>query len=240
MNNRVVMLGSTLLGTAVGAVAGYLVAKHRLEAKYAQFASNEIEAARDYMKVLYKKDEDSTPEKALARRRPQRPEGVDNSIHEGPPTEVLEKVLDKLRYGKPGVPVNEPKPRNDANVFDGEITDEDDTDEVIEDGDEAIEIISYTEYNAGEKEYEQVTLTYFAEDDTLCDEDDMPIEDVNAVVGSSSLEKFGYRSRDPRVVYVRNNVLRIDYTVCKSDGSYAEEVAGFKPPKERKVDRFRE
>jgi hypothetical protein len=238
MNNRVIMLGSTLLGTAVGAVAGYLVAKHRLEAKYAQFASDEIEAARDYMKVLYKKDEDSTPEKALARRRPQRPEGVDDTVHEGPPTEVLEKVLDKLRYGKVGVPVSEPKARNDVNVFDGDTTDEDDVDETSLDG--FIEIISYTEYNAGEKEYEQVTLTYFAEDDTLCDEDDMPIEDVNAVVGNSSLEKFGYRSRDPRIVYVRNNRLRIDYTVCKSDGSYAEEVAGFKPPKERKVDRFRE
>lgn len=236
MNTKLIFATGSLVGLAIGTAAGYFAAKNRLEAQYAQFASEEIETARAYMKMLYKADENSTPEKVLERRVAKTPSGVDNSVHEGPPTEVLERVLDKLRYGKPGVPVSEPVKKN---VFSEEPLD-DEVEETEDGGDKVIEIISVAEFNLGEKNYAQATLTYFGGDDTLCDEDDMPIDDVDAIVGNGNLDRFGYKSRDARIVYIRNNRLQIDYTVCKSDGTYAEEVAGFVEPKPRKVDKFKE
>jgi hypothetical protein len=68
----------------------------------------------------------------------------------------------------------------------------------------------------------------------------MPIPDVNATVGDGNLDRFGHRSKDPRVVYIRNEKLGIEYEVCKSDGSYAEEVGGFiKHDNRPKIRKFR-
>ena len=46
---------------------------------------------------------------------------------------------------------------------------------------------------------------------------------------------FGFRSRDPKVVYIRNKKLHTDFEVCHHEGSYAESVHGIvqERPKEK-------
>jgi hypothetical protein len=220
MNNRVIAIGGSLLGLAVGATAGYLVAKYRLEAKYAQLASDEIEAARTYMKRLYKDGEGfASPGEVLEKRTPTTPSGVSNERHVGPPVAVLERVLDGLKYGTPA-PVTK-------NVFDGTTDDDDEVSEEVDD--QPIRIISVKEFMAGEKGYEQVTLTYFAGDATLTDEANDIIDNANEMIGLVNLDRFGHRSRDPRIVYVRNDRISVDFEICKHDGRYAEEVADLQP-----------
>lgn len=99
-------------------------------------------------------------------------------------------------------------------------------------------IISYDEFNNGDEDYQQNTLTYFEGDDVLVDERDQPIRTVSRVVGESNLQ-FGKESNDPNIVYIRNHELEVDFEVCRSNGKYTEEVLGFiqhedAPPKVRK------
>lgn len=78
--------------------------------------------------------------------------------------------------------------------------------------------------------YAESTLTYYEEDDVLCDEKDDIIDsaDRDRLIGEKNLEKFGHGSGDPSIVYIRNDALGIVYEVVLSPNSYAEEVHGLK------------
>lgn len=87
-------------------------------------------------------------------------------------------------------------------------------------------VVHHDEFVLNEDDYEQVTLTYYSEDDVLADERDQILPDQNSVVGLENLQKFGHGSEDPNVVYIRNPRLEVDYEVCRSEGSFAREVHG--------------
>lgn len=70
-------------------------------------------------------------------------------------------------------------------------------------------------------------LTYYKEDDTLADEHDNVIEDADSLVGNENLQQFGRISGNPRIVFVRNDDLDVDFEINLSDGSYTREVHGF-------------
>jgi hypothetical protein len=80
----------------------------------------------------------------------------------------------------------------------------------------------YAEENA-DKGYSQVTLTYYAGDDILVDEDQSPIYNHGGIIGEL---KFGHGSGDPNVFYVRNDVRNAEYEIVFDEGSYSEEVLG--------------
>lgn len=101
-------------------------------------------------------------------------------------------------------------------------------------------VISHDEFMQGEKEYVQSSLRWFDGDDILTDDKNVPIDEVDMVVGEC-VHKFGHGSKDPRIVYVRNERMEVDFEVVKDDGTYAEYV-GFKHsdrPASRKVRRSR-
>lgn len=79
------------------------------------------------------------------------------------------------------------------------------------------------EYFNQESGYNQTTLTYYAGDDILVDEQEVPIYNHKAIVGDL---EFGHGSDDPNVVYVRNNRLKGEYEVIKDEGLYQVEVLG--------------
>lgn len=232
MNLKVIAVGGSLLGLAVGSVAGYFVAKNRYEQYYADLADSEIADAKRYFSMLYKEGEFKTPGAVLQqRRRPRTPEGFE---HETPEqvelnanrgAAIFAETLAQNRYGAPA----------------GEETQtEEELREISRSKGEPY-ILDHDEFMNAEVGYTQVTLTYFAGDDVLSDENDMPVEDVDATVGNANLDRFGHRSNDPKVVYIRNDKLEIDYEVCKSEGTYAQEVGGFDPaedePRQRKMPR---
>jgi len=238
MNTKVLIACGSVLGLAVGGVAGYLLAKKRLEAKYAELAKTEIDEARNYYKILYKGDELSTPEGALQTRVPGETlsdaDRADTKVHEGPGVDVLEKVVKGLRYGDSTMTRN-------VNVFE-ERDKEWPNDWAEEDSKRTPDvpyILDLDEYMQGERNYTQISLTYYAKDDILADDEDDPIQDVEATVGNDNLDKFGHRSGDPRVVYIRNERLEADFEICKHSGSYAEIVHGIHEVKHSSVRRFR-
>ena len=67
--------------------------------------------------------------------------------------------------------------------------------------------------------YDKVTLTFYA-DGVLTDELDNPIclEDVQKNVGTEFVTHFGEFERD--VVYVRNDILEIDYEILRDEDNF--------------------
>lgn len=84
-------------------------------------------------------------------------------------------------------------------------------------------IISVDDFMHAEVGYPQLTFTFFEEDGMLVDEDERVIDTVEETVGLQNLQ-FGYLSKDPNVVYIRNEKTGYDYEVLRHQGSYAEEI----------------
>lgn len=78
-----------------------------------------------------------------------------------------------------------------------------------------------------ESDRQTITLTWFEGDEVLADEKDEHIPNPDHVVGDENLQRFGYGSRDPNIVYVRNETMDIDFEIVKNDGKYTEQVLGF-------------
>lgn len=84
-------------------------------------------------------------------------------------------------------------------------------------------IIHKDEYWAEEKGYQQHTLTYYAGDDIMADENDVPIYGHVKLFGDL---KFGHGSGDPNVVYVRNDERRGEYEILRDPQAFAIVVQG--------------
>lgn len=77
---------------------------------------------------------------------------------------------------------------------------------------------------------DKITLTYFVEDDTLVDDQEVEIPDSDAVVGNINLGRFGYRSDDVNIVYVRNESIGADFEIIRDHRSFVEVVLGLNLP----------
>lgn len=71
------------------------------------------------------------------------------------------------------------------------------------------------------REYETLSLTYYA-DDVLTDDMDEVIEDIEATVGYNFADHFDEYSDDPDTVYIINHRLRCYYEICKDDANYSD------------------
>ncbi|MET0786957.1 MAG: hypothetical protein ABWY25_09640 [Paenisporosarcina sp.] len=71
--------------------------------------------------------------------------------------------------------------------------------------------------------YSQTTLTYYAGDNILCDELDVPIPNADKLVGKL---EFGKGSEDRSIVYIRNDHLEAEYEVILDHGYFQVEVLG--------------
>jgi hypothetical protein len=225
MNSKVLAIGVPLATAAMGAAAGYLFARKTLETKYDQRLAEELEASKEFYNALHKKGPYATPEDAFKARIPgatlTEEDKADVPEYEEPSVDLLESVVKGLRYMDAGTLMGQPKAPVTRNIFQGHVTDG----EVERDPDDAY-VITVEMFMEGDERFSQVTLTYWQEDDVLADENEMPIDDVDNIVGRANLEKFGHLSKDPNTVYIRNERIEVDYEVCLSKGSYAEEVHG--------------
>lgn len=77
-----------------------------------------------------------------------------------------------------------------------------------------------------EEHYEKVSLEYFEGDDTLIDERKRPIPRPRDIVGPTALFNFGFLSKDPSVVYVRDETKDIDFEISRNSGKYSEIILG--------------
>lgn len=79
--------------------------------------------------------------------------------------------------------------------------------------------------------YSDVSYTYYAADDVLCNERDEvvdPDRERDDLVGEANLERFGHGCDDQNTVFIRNDNLEMMIEINRSPNSFAEEVHGFK------------
>jgi hypothetical protein len=89
-------------------------------------------------------------------------------------------------------------------------------------------ILSTYEFYTGpdKDDYENITITYFAGDDTLADDAEHIVSDVENMIGRANLTKFGLGSDDPNVLYVRNEDRKVDWEISLDPRGYADVVVG--------------
>lgn len=244
-----ILLGASpalALGLGIGLATGLFVAKKRIESKYLAISSKEIAEAKEFYSVLHKKGDFATPESAVEIL------GLSDDVEaiqkfQGDVADATEAIrryqgedeqpehhveIQSVSIDAVATPHNGPIEVVKHNIFTDAEVDvvEDDFDykeELKHRGEVEPYIISHDEFMEGESENTQVTLTYYEGDEVLTDEKDQPIPDVDETVGEDNIQRFGYGSKDPKIVYIRNPRLDIDFEVVQSQGKYTEEVLGF-------------
>lgn len=94
-------------------------------------------------------------------------------------------------------------------------------------------VIHQEEFINDEMGYHQETLSYYAGDDIMADTDDTPIYNYSGLMGEL---KFGHGSRDPNVVYIRNDAIHMEWEVLLNPGAFSEEVLGLALEKDNEND----
>lgn len=252
MKKSLVKSSALVVGAfTAGGVVGYFFAKNRLESLYRGIADEEIASVKDVYKRLRKGAEYSDP--ALAVEELIAPEIVAVYEHTLAELEYVEPVehedtpdeLDELGHasGKKrkkvahNVFTDSETKEVVRNVFDtaekyseeelSAMAEEADVESVIERDPDIPYVISVAEFMANDDEFDQISITYFDGDDTLADEREQIIPDIENVVGAANLQKFGENgSNDKDVVYIRNERIHTDFEVCREDGKYAVMVLG--------------
>jgi hypothetical protein len=239
---NVIIVGISVFSTTVGVIAGSIITKRRLMKKLDEQLEQEIAETRVHLATIYKKD--ISPAEAVellvpVEDRP-KPETfiaaqAASRAYQGERVNVVTSSEDLIK------PVEKEAPENflETNTKDGAISRNIFVDSVpLTDEDFDMEeerlarrngvpyIVTREEYDENKEQYEQISLTYFAHDDVLLDEDEKSIDNIEQFVGKHNLQRFGHGSGDAKIVYIRNELKEMDYEVLRSDGSYAEEVLG--------------
>lgn len=241
-NNPIALIAAGVVGAAVGAAGAYFIAKQQLKAYYEDLATQEIAQAREFYSGVYKTDVDGTvmsPQEVLAERHGAKAAAdallsyqgktAAQSVLEDETDEEDEALLAKTE-SKVGVVEAEDgtimttEVQETRNVFVDPTFDYEE--ELKYRTEDKPYIITHDEFFGAEKDYETQSLTYYEEDDTLTNERDEPIREIDKMVGEDHLVRFGTASKDKNIVYVRNDRLELDFEIIKSTGSYVEEVLG--------------
>lgn len=97
-------------------------------------------------------------------------------------------------------------------------------------------ILHKDEFWAEEKDYAQMTLTYYAQDNILADEDDVPIYNHDRLTGPLL---FGHGSGDSDTVYIRNDSRHAEYEILRVNGAFSVEVMGLEIEDNQRIKNLR-
>jgi hypothetical protein len=229
-NNPLALAGVAVVSLAVGATVSWYVTRRILRKRYDVQMEEEIEKTRRFYKELHKTDEFSDPSVLAEQYRDEVTEEIvaeDEVILSGVAKEVAREEryvsYDKVQPVEERVEVEASIRKN---IFDtppvASMSDKYDLDEELEKKQRGEPyILEYDEFFENPDDLSTSSLTYFVDDDTMLDEQDVPIQHYERIVGENNL-KFGHGSKDPRVVYIRNDELQASYEIVKTEGSIAE------------------
>lgn len=242
LNNKWFQLGAVgVVSFSSGVAVGYFIKKSQVE----EFVYDE--STGEYILQDDEEGETSLPDKVIIEETTETLTVVDGDdisvvvVNEGD-RELMEEILDQEKYRPledevstgpdeaeddieelPQPELTETESPKRENVFMSE--DHWDYDEELAKRDPGKPyVIHRDEYFGDERGFVQSTFTYYAGDNILVDEQDIPIAKFEDVVGEL---KFGHGSQDKNVVYVRNEDLRGEYEILKSEDSYEIVVLGY-------------
>lgn len=181
------------LGFIIGAASGATVAWYLLKDKYETLAQEEIDSVKEVFARREQEMKDETVKRNVA-------EGIKDSDRTKPDLKEYAEQLKKNGYTR----------YSDLSADDGCVSDKQTKPYVIP-----------PEQFGDDEEYEQISLTYYA-DGVLADENDEVIEDVEDAVGIDSLNHFGEYEDDS--VFVRNDARKCDYEILLDQRTYSEVV----------------
>jgi hypothetical protein len=207
MTLRQEILAAFGCGAVVGGIVTAAVLDRQLRLKYNQIADDEIEHMKDFYRE--KEAELLDEQKRIASQPKPDLERITTNLKEKAKSELQEREAEEEEERNAFVDL---PPWN----YDKELA--------SRNGDVPF-IMHLEEYQQSECSH-QVTITYFEGDDVLVDESDEVISKKDEVVGMENLNKFGYGSNDPNVVYVRNPKLDVEYEILRHQGHYAKEILG--------------
>lgn len=214
---------SSVISLAAGSCAGFFVARTRMEKLYSKRAAEEIEEAKKFYSAMYKRPPYETPGSAAEIMIPVKDAAEAIKNYQGVADSEDPLVAEVEASAAQSFAV-------EKSIFQDAVSQVDPEDwalEIANRSETSPYVISGEEFLQGEKDYQQTTLTYYDGDDVLADERDQPVEKVNQTVGEKNLLRFGQMSNDRNVVYVRNDVMDLDFEILRSEGKYSEEVLGF-------------
>lgn len=179
------------LGFIIGAASGATVAWYLLKDKYETLAQEEIDSVKEVFARREQEMKDETVKRNVA-------EGIKDSDRTKPDLKEYAEQLKKNGYTR----------YSDLSADDEGVSDKQTKPYVIP-----------PEQFGDDEEYEQISLTYYA-DGVLADENDEVIEDVEDAVGIDSLNHFGEYEDDS--VFVRNDARKCDYEILLDQRTYSE------------------
>lgn len=219
MNESIKIIGASVLGLAAGAAVGYKIAEKRLGAEFEERLERETAGMKEFYSNV--KQPYSSPEEAVA--------DLIKETEEPPKVEDPRVKAQKVQYNKIVKGAG-----YDASMDEFEKT-EAEAAEVIhknvfndEQGPKDPYVIGEDTFMANEDGFEQETVTYYENGKQYVDTHDKIIDKAEQIFGPNP-PNFGDRSNDPNLVYIRNENLRMDYEVVRSERSYEEDVLGQEP-----------
>lgn len=225
--NLAILGGACAASLAVGSASGYLTARRLLDKAYAITLTEEIRQTKAFYENMAKPDPDALAEMLLESDELPQKHPYDTTSDEVPP-EVLERIVGKMAEAEAEVAA-EAEPMSDTphNAFENPAPEWVQADEELERKNGVPYIISHAEFYENQWEFTEGQLTYYEGDDTLADSRDEPIIEQYAAVGEISLDKFGFGSKDPNIVYVCNEKMEMVFEISRSSKSFSEDVLGF-------------
>lgn len=174
-----------------GILFGGAIMYHFVEKKYKRIADEEIQSVKDTFQKNMQDFRDETIKKSNDKKLNPKNDWDYGPVETDPDYECAVNNLGYVSYSdseKEGRKMTVPKPY----------------------------VISPEKFGE-EDDYDEVTLTYYA-DKVLTDEDDDVIEDIDELIGKESLNKFGVYEDD--AIYVRNEARRCDYEICLDEREF--------------------
>lgn len=210
---------SSIASLAVGSTAGYFIAKYQLGKQFDERLAREVEETKAFYMRLSEKATYRTPEDAVSALIPGAVTALKEYAGEPQDEPFFEKVDEAKEFPKSTPSVK--------SIFDkGNSTEEISEKDKRNRTEEAPYILEKEEFFRNDSEYTQSTLTYYAGDGILTDSRDDIIDEVDVTVGQGNLDNFGYGSGDPKVLYVRNDALDLEFEILHHEGTYKQHVAG--------------
>lgn len=219
--NLVINISVGVIGAATGALGSWLYAKNH----FGEIATQEIQS----VKATYRKLSAEKPPLAAAAA-----ELVQRAEQEETNRELIataEAKAVELGY-VPGLPNAVEHPAKDdveVNVTVNVIDANADEEAFKEKANEPY-LLTLDDYhdNKWDGKHETMNLIWWAGDQTLSNEAEEMVQDIEAVVGEKNLTYFGPRgmSGDDDTIYVCNPVSRTNYEVSRVEGKYGVEVLG--------------
>lgn len=201
MNARILMYALCL---GAGFAGGYLVAKKQLEQYYADLADEEIESVKEVWRnkagfVPVQSDSDAPEEVKSLLGAPKKIDTNRTPYHSlaGKYQTEPEEEIEAV-----DIPKLVDAPINPEHAY--QITPE--------------------EFAGGFGHHDKVSLQYYYEDDTLIDEREQVLENVDLCVGDC-LSEFS-EDLETNTIWVRNERLGVDYEIDRINASFLEAVMG--------------